>query len=82
MINTYVIISETGANLHKFPNPDKDKQLFNTWIYYVGGDILQLENHHIFKYRRICHVHFEQKYWCRNNRLTKEAVPTQSLPGQ
>lgn len=78
---TYSIISDTNANLHKFPNPNKDKELFNTWVYSIGGDILQLENEYIFKYRRVCRGHFEQKYWCRNNRLSKEAVPTISMPG-
>ncbi|KAJ8711918.1 hypothetical protein PYW08_008872 [Mythimna loreyi] len=68
------------GNFHKFPNPVKDRQLFNTWVYSIGGDILQLENNHIFKYRRVCHVHFEPKYWCRNNRLAKGAVPTKNMP--
>ncbi|KAH9632253.1 hypothetical protein HF086_002888 [Spodoptera exigua] len=67
--------------VHKFPNPVKDRQLFNTWVYSIGGDILQLENNHIFKYRRVCHVHFEPKYWCRNNRLAKGAVSTKNMPG-
>ncbi|XP_045510054.1 uncharacterized protein LOC123705355 [Colias croceus] len=72
---------DAAANLHKFPNPNKDRQLFNTWVFSIGGDILQLENKHIFKYRRICHVHFEPKHWCRNNRLAKGAVPTKNMPG-
>ncbi|KAJ8717781.1 hypothetical protein PYW07_005711 [Mythimna separata] len=72
---------DTNANLHKFPNLDKEKELFNKWVYSVGGDILQLGNDHIFKYRRVCQVHFEQKYYCRSNRLTKDAVPTRDMPG-
>lgn len=68
--------------LHRFPNPAKNKNLFNTWIYAVGGDILQLEDNHIFKYRRVCHLHFERKYWCRNNRISNIAIPTQNMPGQ
>ncbi|XP_063898859.1 uncharacterized protein LOC135119108 [Helicoverpa armigera] len=72
---------DTTGYLHKFPNPDKDRQLFNTWVFHIGGDILQLENNHIFKYRRVCNDHFEPKYWCRNNRLAKGAVPTKNMPG-
>ncbi|CAB3231574.1 unnamed protein product [Arctia plantaginis] len=67
--------------LHKFPNPERERELFNTWLYAIGGDIVQLENNHIFKYRRVCHLHFEEKYWCRNNRLSKIAVPTKNMPG-
>lgn len=68
-------------NLHKFPNPAKDKELFNTWVHSIGGDILHLGNNHIFKYRRVCRVHFEEKYWCQYNRITKDAVPKINMPG-
>ncbi|VVC94788.1 unnamed protein product [Leptidea sinapis] len=73
--------SETKVNLHTFPNPDKAKELFNTWVYSVGGDILKLENNHISKYRRVCHAHFENKYHCWNNRISNNAVPTINMPG-
>lgn len=67
--------------LHGFPNPEKDKLRFNTWLHSIGGDILKLENAHIFKYRRVCHIHFEDKYLCRNDRISNIAVPTLHLPG-
>lgn len=77
-----LFISGVTDTLHKFPNPVKDKELFNSWVYAIGGDILQLENIHIFKHRRVCHIHFEEKYWCRNNRLSNIALPTKHLPGK
>ena len=67
--------------LHGFPNPEKEKERFNTWLYAIGGDILALENDRIFKYRRICHAHFEEKYLCRNNRISKIAVPSLNMAG-
>lgn len=74
-------VSGMHAVLHGFRNPDKDRVRFNTWLYSIGGDILGLENAHILKYRRVCHKHFQEKYLCRNNRLSNIAVPTLFLPG-
>ncbi|KPJ19999.1 hypothetical protein RR48_01231 [Papilio machaon] len=73
--------SGSSETLHKFPNPKKNKALFNSWVYSVGGNILGLENDHIFKYRRVCHKHFEDKYLCRNNRISSIAIPTLHMPG-
>ncbi|KAL4721586.1 hypothetical protein ACJJTC_018547 [Scirpophaga incertulas] len=77
-----VTSSEVKEVLHRFPNPLKDKERFNTWLYAVGGEILRLSNDHIFKYRRICHRHFEERFWCRNNLLSKIAIPTKHIPGE
>ncbi|CAH2076153.1 unnamed protein product, partial [Iphiclides podalirius] len=73
--------SGSSETLHKFPNPKKNNALFNSWVYSVGGNILGLENDHIFKYRRVCHKHFEDKYLCRNNRISIIAIPTLHMPG-
>ncbi|CAG5000534.1 unnamed protein product [Parnassius apollo] len=67
--------------LHGFPNPENNPELFRSWIYAVGGDILGLDNQYIYKLRRVCHAHFEQKYCCRYNRISNIAVPTINLPG-
>ncbi|XP_047035282.1 uncharacterized protein LOC124641278 [Helicoverpa zea] len=45
----------------------------------VGGDILGKDNEYIFKYRRVCHLHFESKYHTRNKTLSINAVPTLRL---
>ncbi|KAI5633288.1 THAP domain-containing protein [Phthorimaea operculella] len=65
--------------LHKFPNPEKDIERFRTWLYKVGGEILRLDNHIIYKRRRLCHHHFEEKFHTRSNGLSCNAVPTLQL---
>ncbi|RVE42654.1 hypothetical protein evm_012706 [Chilo suppressalis] len=77
--------TETGASrpvLHGFPNPVKDLKRFNVWRSSIGGPILDLSNEHIYKYRRVCHDHFEETYRCRYERLSKVAVPTLKLAAQ
>ncbi|XP_052745622.1 uncharacterized protein LOC112047109 [Bicyclus anynana] len=65
--------------LHKFPNPNKDIDRFRTWIYNIGGDILAKDNEYIYKYRRVCHIHFEAKYHTRSKMLSPNAVPRLNL---
>ncbi|XP_069354548.1 uncharacterized protein [Maniola hyperantus] len=65
--------------LHKFPNPNKDIDRFRTWLYNVGGDILAKDNEYIYKYRRVCHLHFEVKFHTRSKMLSANAVPTLNL---
>ncbi|XP_028158181.1 uncharacterized protein LOC114351220 isoform X1 [Ostrinia furnacalis] len=67
--------------LHLFPNPAKDRDRFNQWVFSIGGDIIGLDNEDIYKHRSVCHSHFEQKFCCRFNRLSKLAMPTLNMPG-
>ncbi|CAG4948119.1 unnamed protein product [Colias eurytheme] len=67
--------------LHKFPNPDKDMERFRIWLYRIGGEILALDNAYIYKYRKICHQHFEIQYHTRSKMLSPNAVPSLYLPG-
>ncbi|KOB63952.1 Uncharacterized protein OBRU01_24625, partial [Operophtera brumata] len=67
--------------LHLFPNPEKDKQRFNIWVCSIGGDIIGLDNDDIYKYRRVCHAHFEEKFCYRYKKLSDIAIPTLNLPG-
>ncbi|CAH0728892.1 unnamed protein product, partial [Brenthis ino] len=53
---------------------------FNKWFNAIGGDLVGMENKSIFKYRRVCRTHFELKYLCRYNRISKDAVPTLNMP--
>ncbi|XP_048486126.1 PR domain zinc finger protein 15 isoform X3 [Plutella xylostella] len=66
--------------LHDFPNPSKDLHRFMIWVNSIGGDILKLSNNFIFQNRRVCRMHFEEKYHCRLNRLSNIAVPTMNMP--
>lgn len=77
-----MMVSESPETLHKFPNPEKERQRFNLWVTSIGGDILGLENEHIYKYRRVCHIHFEEKYCCRFSRISNIALPTLHIPGK
>lgn len=65
-----------------FPDPDNDADRFRTWLYTIGGDILQLDNQKILKYRKVCDRHFEEIYHTRSKRLSSNAVPTLYVPGQ
>ncbi|CAG9133866.1 unnamed protein product [Plutella xylostella] len=67
--------------LHKFPNPENEPNRFNTWTFAIGGDILSLNDIYVYKYRRVCHQHFEKCYWTRNTKLTNNATPTLQLKG-
>ncbi|CAK1587665.1 unnamed protein product [Parnassius mnemosyne] len=67
--------------LHIFPNPSKQADRFRSWVYAIGGDILAMKDDNIFKYRRVCHLHFESKYYTWSKRLAPNAVPTLHLPG-
>ncbi|XP_045541536.1 uncharacterized protein LOC123723040 [Papilio machaon] len=74
-------IEDSQRVLHWFPNPEKDIARFRTWVHAIGGEILSLSNENIYKLRRVCHAHFEEKYCCRNNRISNIAVPTLLMPG-
>ncbi|KAF9417130.1 hypothetical protein HW555_005749, partial [Spodoptera exigua] len=63
--------------LHVFPNPNKDPERIEAWRLSVGGHILELTDEHIYKYCRVCHAHFEEKfhYKGRRNEQFKENIP-------
>lgn len=83
LLCTYYLFFSTESHgvLHGFPNYVKEPERFRSWLYAVGGDILSLSNEHIYKNRRVCHSHFENKYCLRNNRISAIAVPTLNLLG-
>ncbi|KAJ8707744.1 hypothetical protein PYW07_011421 [Mythimna separata] len=76
--------TKTGSDdvtLHMFPDPDNDADRFRTWLYTIGGDILNMDNQKIKNYRKVCDRHFEEKYHVRSKRLSANAVPTLFIPG-
>lgn len=73
---------DSDSILHVFPNPEQDADRFRSWVLAIGGDILGLDNNWIYKNRRVCHLHFEQKYCYFSNKLSKLAIPTKKLPGK
>lgn len=79
--NFFFVVPD-AVTLHNFPNPNKDAERFRTWLYTIGGNILNLDNNKILKCRSVCHNHFEKKYHTWTNRLSANAVPTLNLPGK
>lgn len=67
--------------LHRFPNPNTDQERFEEWVRKIGGEVATLEQSFVFKNRRICHKHFDRKYYGSKNRLSKIAVPSICVPG-
>ncbi|KAF9416634.1 hypothetical protein HW555_006064 [Spodoptera exigua] len=70
-----------GTILHKFPDPEKELDRFNKWIYAVGGNVLVIDPKSVFKNGRVCHLHFEPKFSTASKRLSKNAVPSLFLSG-
>ncbi|XP_045486473.1 uncharacterized protein LOC110997783 isoform X2 [Pieris rapae] len=73
---------ESGAShkvLHLFANPNKDPDRVEAWRKAVGGKILVLSFEPIYKYRRVCRAHFEDKFHCRYERLSNISIPTVNM---
>ncbi|KAL0879686.1 hypothetical protein ABMA27_003401 [Loxostege sticticalis] len=70
--------SSLSAVLHAFPNPLTENEKFHIWVKHTG--LVGEEANHIFKNRRICHLHFDKIYHYPKNRLSKLAIPTRCLP--
>lgn len=81
IINKDFFLGDDNIVLHKFPNPEKDPTRFYAWLQAVGGNLLCLDNMYVFKYRRICHKHFEVKYYTRSKMLSNNAIPTLHMSG-
>ncbi|XP_063833971.1 uncharacterized protein LOC135083167 [Ostrinia nubilalis] len=70
-----------GVPLHRFPDPEKNAEKFNTWIANIGGDLATLDATTIYNNRRVCRNHFEDVYKYPKNRLSQLAMPVLHLPG-
>ncbi|KAJ8737606.1 hypothetical protein PYW08_000201 [Mythimna loreyi] len=73
--------SRPDTILHLFPDPEKELDRFNKWIFTIGGNALVLDPKSVYKNGRICHAHFEPKYYTSSSRLSKIAVPSLQLSG-
>ena len=79
----FIFAGADNTILHSFPNPDKEYDRFNTWKNAIGGsDVLSLDDQNIFRLRKVCHSHFEQRYHTWGKRLSANAVPTLHLTGK
>lgn len=73
--------SGPDTTLHKFPDPEKELDRFNSWIFAIGGNVLMMDPKSIFKNGRICHSHFNPKFYTASKRLSKNAIPSLFLSG-
>lgn len=69
---------------HRFPNPAKNLDLFNKWVFLCDNKQLR-ESHmtpeRIYKNCRICHKHFDENDFIANDVLKNTAVPHLNLSG-
>ncbi|XP_074030884.1 uncharacterized protein isoform X3 [Leptinotarsa decemlineata] len=67
-----------SAMLHKFPNPGKHLEQFRKWVQSINDrDINEMNPVMVYRSKRICHKHFEAKYYSSmSSRLQPMAVPT------
>lgn len=70
------------TTLNTFPNPVKEAERFRRWVYAIGGDILGFDNKFIYKYKKVCHKHFDKRFHTWTNTLIRDAIPTLNLPGK
>ncbi|XP_074030883.1 uncharacterized protein isoform X2 [Leptinotarsa decemlineata] len=72
-----------SAMLHKFPNPGKHLEQFRKWVQSINDrDINEMNPVMVYRSKRICHKHFEAKYYSSmSSRLQPMAVPTLYLQG-
>ncbi|KAI4463167.1 thap domain-containing protein 9 [Holotrichia oblita] len=71
----------TKTSMHRFPNPEKDMEMFKKWVELCGSsELLNIAPTTIYKNRRICRVHFEDTDFGPNNHLLRTAYPKLQLP--
>lgn len=75
------LFSGPDTILHKFPDPEKELNRYNMWIYAIGGNVLVIDPKSVFKNGRVCHSHFDPKFSTASKRLSKNAVPSLFLSG-
>ncbi|KAI8432595.1 hypothetical protein MSG28_013582 [Choristoneura fumiferana] len=68
-----------GANLHRFPNPEKRPDLFAAWVSAAGDYLKEKDPKKVFKNKRICDHHFNPTTKTTGGRLIWSAIPTINL---
>ncbi|KAK9739491.1 THAP domain [Popillia japonica] len=71
----------TKTSMHRFPNPEKDMEMFKKWVELCGSsELINIAPTTIYKNRRIYRVHFEDTDFGPNNHLLRTAYPKLQLP--
>ena len=73
-----------GESKHRFPNPAKNKELFNKWVLLCGNKrlISEMTPERIYDSCRVCSFHFLPEEIGLNRRLKKGVVPSLKLPSK
>ncbi|KAJ8708161.1 hypothetical protein PYW08_010527 [Mythimna loreyi] len=70
-----------GAYMHRFPHPEKRKELFALWLATVGDRMVEKDPLKIYNSKRVCDYHFKPGQKVTGHRLINLAVPTLHLQG-
>lgn len=66
---------------HCFPNPNRNKELFQKWLEACGNEmLLKMTPEQLHRTRRVCHLHFRVEDRSTNMYLKKDAYPVLNLP--
>ncbi|XP_072398747.1 uncharacterized protein [Diabrotica undecimpunctata] len=66
---------------HRFPNPRKQKNLFDKWVSVIGNpELLEKTPEKIYANNRVCSYHFAQCDFTLNHKLKQNVFPTVNLP--
>ncbi|KAF5306098.1 hypothetical protein FQA39_LY09076 [Lamprigera yunnana] len=69
------------SSRHRFPNPEKNKSRFDTWISLIANSKpVNLQPLEVYTNYRVCHQHFTMDDKSSNMYLKRTAVPSQKLP--
>lgn len=68
---------------HSFPNPEKNRVLFDKWVNLCGNSRLKSERtpNQVFTNCRVCSLHFKPEDFGPNQKLKKGVLPSLLLPG-
>lgn len=64
------------SHRHRFPNPDKNLELFKKWVEECGNkSLINVDPGLIYRSHRVCHVHFRECDRSTNMYLLKGSIP-------
>ena len=73
--------NDLDSHRHRFPNPAKNKDLFQRWIQLTGDvSLYSLSPSLVYSSCRVCHRHFRDEDRATNMYLKKGSVPMLHLP--
>ncbi|KAF5287856.1 hypothetical protein FQA39_LY15632 [Lamprigera yunnana] len=69
------------SSRHRFPNPEKNNNRFDTWISLIANlKLVNLQPLEVYRNYRVYHQHFTMDDKSSNMYLKRTAVPSQKLP--